>query len=403
DVPLLRPAWSWPPLHRLLQDNEVAKIIKTRFSEGRALLEEYLEQMGFFAPGTAAIVDLGWNGQIQDNLHQAFGHRQDFPRAEGFYFGLTANGMARQTLVSTLTPLVANQTRFVWNANAAFLCVQILEALTRAPHGTVINYSREEQGTIPVFKAEDTDPRQSEKKSDRLIAAIQFGVLSYAQAYVRAQRVLGFSAKHSLPYACTVLNRFMRGVKHAEAACLLQVGIALDLGSEAVTVHKTGPLGTYNPIKWLWRLFRLVSGSMWPHATLALKGGRILKTLYTVQQVLFEARTRRAFAGSKVDLRPDPSLAHSPCAEVALEEWCEYHDRRMDEQFRATLKQLNQNSEYGRIRAKLTIRDIIFLEWTRICTVLTCHILKMDRPENDGIPLGPYLWWRLARWLRGIL
>ncbi len=97
DAPL--PAWfrDWPPFLRVLDCAEVKQHVERASREAHDRLAGYLMQQNFFAGGRVAIVDVGWGGLMQENLHRAFGCQPGFPEIIGFYLGVDEYGRGRRS------------------------------------------------------------------------------------------------------------------------------------------------------------------------------------------------------------------------------------------------------------------------------------------------------------------
>jgi predicted HAD superfamily hydrolase len=109
----------------------------------------YFYQEGLFDNIPWAMVDMGWNGRLQNSL-QAILHSGSYSRQlDGFYFGLFTRGTDSNRKYPYFfgpdLPKIFTQ----WGA--AF--ISILEVLTAADHGMVQGYSMESDGEVrPIFK-----------------------------------------------------------------------------------------------------------------------------------------------------------------------------------------------------------------------------------------------------------
>ncbi len=162
DAPLPPSFRDWPPFQRLLEDGELLGHLTENQVRHHELLRGYLDQEGFFEGGSVALVDVGWSGQIQDNLCQACGDEPGFPRVCGLYLGVKKAARWNGRENSFLEGLLADENRPDWHGNAAFLFVQAIEALLRAPHGTVIGYQRRGDRIEPLLRPESERARQRE-------------------------------------------------------------------------------------------------------------------------------------------------------------------------------------------------------------------------------------------------
>ncbi len=268
DLPLDFDIVSWPPMQRLLEHARVAAAIRERSAATRAQLQAYLESMRFFEPGPIALVDVGWGGQVQDNLVRAFSDRPDFPRVFGLYLGVRRSALWRQTPKSSYEGVLADETDPNWHGHAAFEFVQAFEALTRAPHGTVLGYRTVDCSTRPVFRSDGDPARQREAADDERIALIQEGLFEFARRYGELGWIIGARPLETLGYARSVLDRMIRFPTPVEAQWLLQMSNVADLG-----LTDTVPLGSWR--EGLTQVLRLhdfrqrLGGSFWKQGLVA--------------------------------------------------------------------------------------------------------------------------------------
>ncbi len=88
--------------------------------------------------------------------------------------------------------------------------MQAIEALLRAPHGTVVGYERRGDRIEPLRRPENEPARQREAAEEKLLAEVQEGILRYAESYAALAEVSGARAADALPWARTCLDRWLR-------------------------------------------------------------------------------------------------------------------------------------------------------------------------------------------------
>lgn len=114
----------------------------------REVFIDYLQELaGGVLPETLVVVDVGWKGTIQDNLHAMLctAPRPEVNCVKGFYVGLIADGSAGPT--NTKDGLLFSHVGggslgfHVFNENKS-----LFEVVLAADHGSVIGYARDSNG-----------------------------------------------------------------------------------------------------------------------------------------------------------------------------------------------------------------------------------------------------------------
>jgi FMN phosphatase YigB (HAD superfamily) len=289
DRPLPDHFLSWAPLQRTIEDPELQAHTIDLGSEARRRLTEYLEDLGFFDHSRVAVVDVGWGGQIQDSLFAALAHRPDRPQVFGIYLGLNGTAHTRKTTDNWMEWVVCDQAHLDWPARAAFDFVQGIEAIVRAPHGTVIGYRSAdgEAGTrwLPVFRPPSDTARQAEMIDDGVLALFQAGIREFAWQYAKIALITGATADDTLPYARTMVDRLVRFPTASEARRLLELNNVSDLGlSHVLELGAGSTQGTL--IYRLRRIRPLLRHSFWRAGVIGLLKARSLQLAWAVSQSL---------------------------------------------------------------------------------------------------------------------
>ncbi len=271
------PAWfrDWPPFLRLLDCAEVKEYVERTAREAHDALAGYLTQEGFFDGGRVAIVDVGWGGLMQENLHRAFGCRPGFPEIVGFYVGIDDYGRERRSADRQLVSVLGESRMSSWQGSATLLFPAGFETLLRAPHGTTIGYDGTTRTAVVPRLCEDR-LRSSEQADEPRLAVVHRAALEYVQRYAECSRMLNISSGQTVPFARTCLDRFMRYPTAAEARFLFSLSSVSDLGT-----RETRLLGDdasrLARLRRLSSLRGLVRASLWRHGTVALAAPALVR------------------------------------------------------------------------------------------------------------------------------
>jgi predicted HAD superfamily hydrolase len=267
---------EWPPFHRLIEDTLLNIEIQKSSYLVNDNLRRYLKEQDFFSESRIAIVDVGWSGQIQDNLFKAIMARSDCPQIFGFYLGTTLTAHWRKTPRNWMEWTHGDYSHMDWFGRSAFEFVQGIEAVVRSPHGTTIGYFDNGQSIQPIYKLETDTSRQTEAKDDPMIALFQNGMREFAVHYSQAANMFGFNAADTLPYARMMLNRMVRFPSSEEAKWFLKVNNVSDLGSsEIFALGQQHPVSLFKPKIML----RAMRQSFWPYGVVSI-GRRSLSQIF---------------------------------------------------------------------------------------------------------------------------
>ena len=202
---------QWGPFHQVMREPAVRSHIENLVARSKRVIDKYLEQRGLFSQHRAAIVDVGWNAQIQENVYFGMLDRTDRPQLFGFYLGTLLRAHWTNRAHNSVNRVLVDEADACWYAHAAFEFVQIFEACVRAPHGTVIDYKESLDGeVVPVFKPDSEKSRQAELRDEVTIARLQTGMRSYTARYREAVEIFGFNDRQMVPYARQMIDRLVR-------------------------------------------------------------------------------------------------------------------------------------------------------------------------------------------------
>ncbi len=136
----------------------------------RHLLDSYLAAAGAYRPGPIAVADVGWNGTMQAALSKLRSDAGCAGAVHGFYFG-TLRGRRLQAGEGTREGFAMEEGRPGRRARAILQCLEIIEFLFSAPHGTVLGYRRSSDRVEPVLDGFDPDGEYA-----RAAAAVRAGM-----------------------------------------------------------------------------------------------------------------------------------------------------------------------------------------------------------------------------------
>lgn len=286
---------SWTPFINLINDNELLKIVKSKSSEYKNLLLELLEQNGFFTSKRVALVDVGWGGQIQENIYTVVKERIDKPDILGFYMATNSNAHMRKTPDNWMEWIISDQAHLSWQGLSAFNFVQSFEAISRAPHPTVVGYLKNKDLISPEFKLESDMSRIAEKEDDIILSLMQKGIMNYVNSYKYAICLYNAGASDTIPYAKSVMDIAIRFPKKEEAKILLSLRNSSDLG-----LNDLFSLGDNN-VKKLFSLkaiSEVLRKSFWKYGTLSLLYGHFMQILLGFKEY------RRLIPKKEISLSP---------------------------------------------------------------------------------------------------
>lgn len=145
DQPIRSPSM----LAGLIADRDFQVAVAAKVAQQKQHLSRYLAQQGLDVHSTAALVDIGWRGSIQNNLSQML------PEVAGLYFGLWAEGGPPSSLPAAAKGLICDQRRGRnIREGSAWYAAHLLEAICRAPEGTTLGYAEAGGRIVPVLAAD---------------------------------------------------------------------------------------------------------------------------------------------------------------------------------------------------------------------------------------------------------
>ena len=292
--------WDDTALLSFLNDPAVQSLVRRHHQQSYDSLRAYLEQCHFFGENRkVALVDIGWDGTIQDNLVRAFNHLPTFPLLHGLYFGrrefkgfLKYSGSFSNGLMFDIRDRNIHQ-------RSLNSCVELFEKGAGAPHASTVGYERGEGGLAhPVFKPEHNTSRQEEIAGNPAIAVMQQGILDFAHRYAQQLKAQPFEGEAMLPFTRGLVTRHL-GFPTAEEARQISYRLgqhAEDMGDEntrslVVKPEKFWAALKSGKIKSAKRALRL---STWKAASLKLIGIPGVHFFYSLRRYLSQPKDSSA-------------------------------------------------------------------------------------------------------------
>lgn len=257
--------WDDVRLHHFLQDQEVQAIIRATGQQHRALLQRYLEQVGFFDHQRVALVDIGWNGTVQKFLKQAFGTRPDFPQLHGYYFAFVPKLYADFGENNTCEGIVHDSRRGNACERIPAEFEEIFEQGARSHEATTIAYCEQAGQVVPVLKADTAPDRQAEILCNPLVAQMQQGILHHWEHFRAVQRLTGYGSQQLLPYVHGLLERAVVYPTTEEIHELTKLVHTEDFGHDHVLALANQAVGWGDLLRPR-RLWRRLEVSAWRYA-----------------------------------------------------------------------------------------------------------------------------------------
>ncbi len=404
---------QWGPFHQALRHPAICLHIDELVERSRRLIGTYLEQRGLFRQHRAAIIDVGWNAQIQENLYFGMLNRVDRPQLFGFYLGTLLRAEWTKSAHNCVTGILASEEKANWHGHAAFEFVSVLEACVRAPHGTVIDHTESLDGEVtPTFRPDSEKSRQVELENELTIAQLQSGMRTFTSRYRQAAELFGFDPTQTAPYARLVLDRLVRFPTKEEASVFLPINNVSDLGSSDVWSLSPGLIGT--PLWKAWsNLFSILKKSKWRYGSFAVLKLRFLQPLYAIA-MRFHLTQRVQPLSQRRLIAPEPMSSsqyreqvwhgmenNSPLSPQVYELELKAHERALADLGRKAaesvlLCELTQPLSFQEALLPWVTSQIARFAW---------RVVKRDRLEQDAMKIRPIffraIYSRYPRLVRG--
>lgn len=194
---ILRP-WQDTRIHRLFSDAEFKEILTQKIHADRRTVLAYFAQQGISTEGaTLGVVDIGWRGTIQDNLALMMPGN----RFCGYYLGLQRflNAQPHNGIKRAYGPNANHDLLFSHLLDA----VSPLEMLCNSPHGSVMGYDHQSDGTVRAIRLSESSECAIHADT---IRHFQDGVLFGCDFWVDQAKDHGMCSADLHETACTIWN-----------------------------------------------------------------------------------------------------------------------------------------------------------------------------------------------------
>lgn len=201
-----------------LADERVQREFTARRDELRTLLADYLRQRGFFEARRVALVDVGWKGSIQTNLHRAVRGLPGCPEIHGIYFGLQHTPLM-DAPGSTRHGFFCDTRARDWLQECILRNNSVFEMFATAPHGSLRCYERDARGWVHARTEHEPEERRNFRGRFR---EVWRGIDDWFADYLDTPAALGATAAEIRPAVLDRLRRFILYPTRAEARAFLQ-------------------------------------------------------------------------------------------------------------------------------------------------------------------------------------
>lgn len=166
----------------MIRSDDFIRCLEREKARQKELLRGYLTQEGFFQPGKLALVDIGWRGQTQSDLEDAFA-QEGLCDLSGFYLALWQefNGDGFRHLEKKEGLISDARRGFSVFEGAPYFVSYLLEAVCRAPEGTTLGYFADTENVIRPVLSGESGSREAEMTAEPLLSEIRKGILDHVR------------------------------------------------------------------------------------------------------------------------------------------------------------------------------------------------------------------------------
>ncbi len=207
-------------LDYLLAQREFQDEIRDQCADANRALKLYLQEQGFFDEEDVALVDVGWMGTIQRFLRDAICDLDDRPALHGLLMGATRGVPFPEFEDSKIEGLLYDANRFEFAPSLVTYALDLFEDACRAPKTGLRGYRMNGDDYELVFRDTGDAAAESEKAQDEYYAPLRQGMLDAAEAFGRANAVLGYASFELKYWVDFILTNRMAFPRAAEVARL---------------------------------------------------------------------------------------------------------------------------------------------------------------------------------------
>ena len=259
---------------------EFKHLYETRRIAQRDVLINYLRDLsGGTLPSTMVVVDVGWKGTIQDNLHAMLCVDEDrvIEKIKGFYIGLVAAGSESPTNTKEglLFSYIGGGTQgfHVFNENKS-----LFEVILAADHGSVVGYEYDHEGRPVPIRGAFEEGEMLKTSVFPLLYAIEKKMTENFSA-------CGQPVKKGLPEVLSAHSRMVFNPSENELKWFDSIFHVENFGvfERSYFAEATSEPSFLSRLKFIARLARrrkVGELGFWPWATLYRRAGRIPAAAY---------------------------------------------------------------------------------------------------------------------------
>ncbi|MCQ8819214.1 hypothetical protein NQT65_03185 [Pseudoalteromonas agarivorans] len=188
----------------------VADVTKVSVIERRYLIK-YLEQIKFIGAKKVAIVDIGWQGTIQNSLSELMNIANEKVEIDGYYIGTFQTAAKFIDKGMNMSGYMCNLSTPKNNFNILAESVHMFEFIFSAPHGSVIKFREEGDKIVPVC-----EPNKSSDQKIIIINNFQKGALDFISDFKEVEKA--FKEIHINPeFAIKPISRLLNNPTYNES------------------------------------------------------------------------------------------------------------------------------------------------------------------------------------------
>ncbi|MEG3754775.1 hypothetical protein [Psychromonas arctica] len=148
----------------------------------RENLTNYLQQIDFISAEKIAIVDIGWQGTMQNSIGKLGRLLDKKINVEGYYLGTFETAQRHVSKGLPMSGYLCNFSQPKKNYDVVVGCVHLFEFIFSAPHGSVINFKSDKEGISPVF-----EKHISSHRTTAIINEFQEGTLDFIKDFMETE------------------------------------------------------------------------------------------------------------------------------------------------------------------------------------------------------------------------
>lgn len=162
--------------------DSLKKTIVDKSKEDYKILEQYLEQEEF--GGKCAIVDIGWNGGMQNALTKIASIWKYPTEVHGYYIGINYSNLGIE--LNNINGFVYNQTKCDNNRYSIYSFAGPLELSLTAIHGTTMGYRHKGNRIIPILdEKEYINDNGTYNEEYKYIINVQRGIEKFTELWIK--------------------------------------------------------------------------------------------------------------------------------------------------------------------------------------------------------------------------